>query len=81
MPPTSLLTPMCSNYPSLKTVGRSKTDPGGSDSESTTPVKTPISGLSFDSSKLGVSMDANGVRLFFIYTIFIKIDYQLIDFS
>jgi len=62
MPPTSLLTPMGSNYPSLRTVGRSKTDPGGSDSESTTPVKTPISGLSFDLSKLGVSMDTNGLK-------------------
>ena len=81
MPPTSLLTPMGSNYPSLRTVGRSKTDPGGSDSESTTPVKTPISGLSFDLSKLGVSMDTNGVRLLLIYMTFIRIDYHWIVFS
>lgn len=80
MPPTSLLTPMSSNYPLLKNMGRSKTDPGGSDSESTTPVKTPISGLSFDSSKLGVVMDANGVRFYYMLLMMISFSYNIVAF-
>uniref|UniRef100_A0A914YGS6 Globin domain-containing protein n=1 Tax=Panagrolaimus superbus TaxID=310955 RepID=A0A914YGS6_9BILA len=60
LPPTSLLSPSNNGYPSLRDVGRSKTDPGGgAESEGATPTvptKAVISGFSFDSTKLSAQL-------------------------
>uniref|UniRef100_A0AC34QWU1 Globin n=1 Tax=Panagrolaimus sp. JU765 TaxID=591449 RepID=A0AC34QWU1_9BILA len=60
--PSTLLSPSSSTYPSLRNVGRSKTDPGGSENVTNQSQKCPFSGLSFDASKLGVSMDATSLK-------------------
>jgi hypothetical protein len=58
LPPSSLLSPSNNGYPSLRDVGRSKTDPGTVESEGTTPIVPTkvIAGYSFDSTKLSAQL-------------------------